>query len=81
MQSNGQATYLDSQFTGIPNSCRKFSEEDVHRNKHQYFDLPVGVDCNVKTAGGWTPLMCAATDGHLQVVKVLLQRGWYSFVQ
>ncbi len=34
-----------------------------------------GVDVNERNYNGWTPLMCAASNDHAPVVRVLLAHG------
>ncbi len=37
--------------------------------------LERGADLAFPTASGWTPLKAAATEGHVEIVKLLLGRG------
>ena len=37
--------------------------------------LGAGANVNAKDTGGWTPLICACTNGHTPIVKLLLAGG------
>ena len=42
-------------------------------NVQRLLDKMAGADVAAPTDDGWTPLSCAAANGHLEVVKWLLQ--------
>lgn len=45
----------------------------LHRNSDDILDLiQAGADVNVQDDGGWTPLMCACSGGHIEKARALL---------
>nr|XP_026690320.1 peroxisomal NADH pyrophosphatase NUDT12 isoform X3 [Ciona intestinalis] len=64
--SNAQKYYIDEIFTAAANG-------DVEAITKGYNMLSISPDVTDKM--GWTPLMCAARNGHVNVMGFLLQQG------
>ncbi|KAJ0400753.1 hypothetical protein P43SY_005474 [Pythium insidiosum] len=45
------------------------------RSKSSNPSFPPELDCNLRDGCGWTPLMCAAANGHVDIIAKLLPNG------
>uniref|UniRef100_A0A3Q2XYX0 Uncharacterized protein n=1 Tax=Hippocampus comes TaxID=109280 RepID=A0A3Q2XYX0_HIPCM len=67
---NGACVYHEDGYTGLHHAAKQGNLEIVNTL------LETGqVDVNAQDSGGWTPIIWAAEHKHVEVIKVLLNRG------